>query len=103
MVNSGICGMTATIEAAKVSKRVVRVEITSDCVKVAEMNESLPALSLFGVLVPHVDSEIYRCASEHHLCASCPVPMAIVKAIEVETGIVLPGSVSVHFETADPD
>ena len=71
MVNPGICGMTATIEVAKISKRLVSVEVISDCEKVAEMSESLPALGPFDVLKPQIDSKVYQCAAEHHLCASC--------------------------------
>jgi hypothetical protein len=101
VVNPGICGMVATIEVAKVGKRRVRVEITSECEKVTKMGESPLELSQFDALKPHTDSEVYKCASEHHLCTSCPIPMAILKAIEVESGLALPRSVSVHLETTE--
>jgi hypothetical protein len=90
--------MASTVEVTKVSKRVVRVEITSDCDKVTAMGKSLPDMNQFDALKPPVDSKIYQYSSEHHLCASCPVPMAILKAIEVETGLALPRSVVVHLE-----
>jgi hypothetical protein len=50
-------------------------------------------------LKPQVYSEVYQCASKHRLCASCAVPMAILKAIEVETGLALPRPVVVNLET----
>lgn len=101
IVNPGICGMTATVEVTKVSKRRVEVEITSECEKVAEMSQSLPALSLFDALKPQVDSRVYRYASQCCLCTSCPVPMAVLKAIEVEGGLALPQSVLVNFESKE--
>lgn len=99
VIDPSTCGMAVTVEVAKVSKRRVKVEITSECKKVTKMSESLPVLSLFDAFKPQVDSQVYRCASQCCLCTSCPVPMAILKAIEVETGLALPRSVFVYFET----
>ena len=101
VVNPGICGMSATIEVGKVGKRRVRVEITSDCEMVTKMGESLVELDWRDALKPPVDSSIYKYASNCHLHASCPVPMAILKAIEVEVGIALPKSVVVTFAAAE--
>jgi hypothetical protein len=100
-VNPGICGMAVTIQVTKASKRRVRLEITSNCDKVNEMGKASPELSLLDTLKPQIDSKVYKSASEHHLCASCPVPMAILKAIEVETGLALPRPVVVHLETTE--
>jgi hypothetical protein len=93
--------MAVTVEVAKAGKRRVRVKITSECEKVTKMGESSLELSQFDALKPQIDSEVYKCASEHHLCASCPVPMAILKAIEVETGLALPHPVVVQLETTE--
>jgi hypothetical protein len=101
VVDPGICGKIATAEVIKVGKRRVRVEITSDCEMVVKMGESLTELDQRDTLKPHVHSEIYKCASDCHIHASCPVPMAILKAIEVEAGLALPRPVLVHFETVD--
>jgi hypothetical protein len=101
MVNPGICGMTVTVEVTKTSQRRIKIEITSICNKVNEMGKASPEVSLSDTLKPQIDSEVYRSASEHRLCASCPVPMAILKAIEVENGLALPRSVVVHLETTE--
>ena len=101
VINPGICGMAATVEVVKVGKRMVKFEIISDCDKVTEMGKSSSELSLVDALKSQVDSAVYQSASEHHLCASCPVPMAILKAIEVETGLALPRPVVVHLETTE--
>ena len=93
--------MTVTIEVVKVGKRRVRVEITSDCEMVTRMGESLAELDQRDALKPLLHSEVYQCASEYRLCASCPVPMAILKAMEIETGLALPRPVLIHFETTE--
>ncbi|MBN2186486.1 MAG: hypothetical protein JW732_03440 [Dehalococcoidia bacterium] len=99
VVNPGICGMSATVEVYRVGKRRVRLSIASDCDKVKSMSKALLELDSFDALKPHVSSSVYMLASEHHLCTSCPLPMAILKATEIETGLALPKSVDVRFET----
>lgn len=99
VVNPGICGMTVIIEVVKISKRRVRIEIASDCEMVTRVGESLAELGSQDVFKSLLHSEVYRCASECKLHATCPVPMAILKAIEVETGLALPQPVLVRFET----
>lgn len=103
VVDPGICGMTVTIEVTKVGKQKGKIEITSECEKITKMSESLPDLSLLDALKPHVDSAVYKYASKHHLCTSCPVPMAILKTIEVEVGLALPRPVLVHFKTTEQE
>jgi hypothetical protein len=102
VVNSGICGEVVTVEVVKVDRQRVRIEVTSECEMVAKMGESLAELDCRDVLKPPVDSEVYKVASEHGLHAACPVPMAVLKAIEVESGLALPRPVLVHFETTEP-
>ena len=98
VVNPGVCGMTATVEVAKVGKRRIRVRITCDCEMVTKMGESLVELDQWDALKPLLHSEVYQCASECSLHTTCPVPMAILKAIEVEAGFALPRPVLVQFE-----
>jgi len=101
VVNPGICGMTATVEVVKIGKRGVRVEITSDCEMVTKMGVLLAELDQGDVLKSLLPSEVYQRASECSLHAACPVPMAVLKAIEVEAGLALPGPVLMHFETTE--
>jgi len=93
--------MTATVEVVRVSKRRVRVGITSDCEMVTEMGKSLAELDQEDALKSLLQSGVYQCASECSLHVSCPVPMAVLKAIEVEAGLALPRPVLVHFETTE--
>jgi len=101
VINPGICGKIVTAEVVKVDKRRVRIKITSDCEIVTKMGESLAEVNQWDALKPHVSSSIYKYASRCHLHTSCPVPMAILKAIEVEAGLALPRPVLIHFETIE--
>jgi len=101
VVNAGACGMTVTIEVARVDKRSVRVRITTDCEMVTNLGDSLVRVDVQEALKAYVESQVYRYASQCRLHTSCPVPMAILKAIEVEAGLALPRSVFVCFEAAE--
>ncbi|MGD9118113.1 MAG: hypothetical protein PVJ08_05190 [Dehalococcoidia bacterium] len=101
VVNPGVCGMTVTVEVTKASQRRAKIDITTDCEKVNGMAEALSEVSLLDALKRPIDSEVYRTASEYGLCVSCPVAMAILKAIEIENGLALPRPVTVKLETTD--
>jgi hypothetical protein len=101
VVTPGICDKYATVEVIKVGKRGVRIEIASDCEMVSKMAKSLVGLDQWDALKPHVESSIYKSASSCRLHTSCPVPMAVLKAIEIEAGLALPQPVLVYFETVE--
>lgn len=96
-VNPGICGMNTTIGVTKLNKRQFGVDITTDCEIITKMGELLGEIDLRDSLKPHIHSSIYQCATQCRVHISCPIPMAIIKAVEVEAGIALPRPVTVHF------
>ena len=103
VVNAGICGFTATIKISKIAKRKVDIKIISDCEMVIKLSESIPELDTRDVLKPGAASEVHHQASIHALHTACPVPVAILKAIEVEMGMALARDVMIHFETSERD
>lgn len=100
-VDPGICGFIATIEALKVAKRRIKILITSDCEVVSKLGESLTEIDRWEIFKKHLDNEIYKGASRCQLHGTCPVPVGILKAIEVEAGLALPRDVTIRFETAE--
>lgn len=101
IVNAGICGFRTTVEVRRIAKHRVSVVLSSDCEMVASMNGQLQDLEWLEVLGPPTDSAVWDCACEHLKHPSCPVPTAILKAIEVELELALPKDVVIHFE--DPE
>ena len=100
-VDPGVCGFRAVVEVTKLSARRVRVIVTTDCETVRGMNQDMENLDLRSVLRPPGDSIVYKIAAQHISHAACPLPMAILKAIEVELDIALPRDVTLHFEAAE--
>ena len=101
VVQAGICGFATTVEATKTGKRRVSVEVLSDCEGVAEMNGLLQDVDWLEALGPPTNSAVWDCACQHLQHPCCPVPIGILKAIEVELDLALPKDVVIHFEHAD--
>jgi uncharacterized protein YaiI (UPF0178 family) len=101
VVDPGICGMQTTIEVDKVAKRKVKVVITSDCEMVTKLGKLLAEVDQWDVIKQYVDYGIYKAASRCDLHVTCPVPIAVLKAIEVEAGFALPRDVVIRFETTE--
>jgi hypothetical protein len=98
-VNPGVCRMNSTIEVATVRKRLFSVRVDTDCEMIVQLGELLSEIDLASILKPQIlESKVYQLASECGVHASCPIPMAIQKAIEVESGLALARSVSVDFQ-----
>ena len=100
-IYAGICGHSAIIEVTKVDERSVQVVIHSECEQVTAMNPDLARIQLKGrghkVFKRMTESAVYQSADKHIRHTACPIPMAILKAIEVEVGIALAQDVTITF------
>ena len=104
VVEAGICGFTTTIEVVSLSARKVGVTVTSDCETVAKMGEHLKEVRWFDIWRRQGDSySAYQTASQIPSHITCPVPVAILKAIEVEAGLALPKDVAIQFKTVNSE
>lgn len=97
-VFAGACGFTAVVKVKKISKMKVKVEIISACQDVRMLNEDLAEVDCSkGVFGNMVESYIYKAASKRLHNSDCPVPCAIIKAIQVELGGALPRDVTIKI------
>ncbi|MHB1294265.1 MAG: DUF6951 family protein [Anaerolineae bacterium] len=93
-VIAGVCGFKTTISSSADDMFEVTLAIQSDCPQIRKLAEALPQVSALQELrVPINESVVYRLAGPCRLHAACPVPSAILKAIEVATGMALPADV----------
>jgi hypothetical protein len=100
-VEAGICGFTSTIEVSKLSAKKVRVDITSDCEMVSKLGEQLRDVELRNALKLPENPLLCKCAHRYIRHVACPVPIAILKAIEVEVGLALAKDVVIHFDVTN--
>lgn len=100
-VFAGVCGHSAVVEVTKVDEAHVRVVISSACDQITDMNPDLERVQWKGkgheVFRRMTESVVYQSAAKHIRHTACPVPAAILKAIEVEAGIAVPKDVTITF------
>jgi len=94
-VSPGICGFTSTIRATVDDMYNVELAIDSPCPHIQKLAADISQLSAFDeIRKPITESAVYRAAAENKCHTACPIPSAIIKAIEVEAGLALPKDVT---------
>ena len=97
-VDAGICGHKMAITAEKTDGYKARIAIESDCPHVQKIApeplevDALRQIGLRGGLPPLLAAAYASCAH-----AACPVPSALIKAVEVAAGLALPGDVTMKI------
>jgi hypothetical protein len=98
VVKAGVCGHAATIVTEKTAGYNVRVQVESDCPHVQKIVpgplevDALRQIGLRGGLPPLLEAAYAKCAH-----AACPVPSALIKAVEVAAGLALPDDVTMKI------
>jgi len=98
IVNPGACGMPATIEVEKKDAKTYTLRISSECEMVVKLGKEVPELTMMDAFKRLQDNPVYRGAGACLKHVACPLPSAVLKALEVEAGLNLPRDVSITFE-----
>lgn len=94
----GVCKFNARIVSVADELFNVTLEITSDCAHIRQIAERLTQVSALEELGSAItDTATYRIAASCRTHAACPVPAAILKAIEVAAGMALPADVHISI------
>ena len=97
-VMPGVCGLPTRIVALADDMLLVSLEITSECPHIKHMAEKLTELSALRELRrPIGETTPYQLAGQCKAHAACPVPSAILKAMEVAAGLALPADVTIRI------
>ena len=97
VVNSGACGFTVTIKAEKGKERKITLSLDTSCEMVQKMLADIATVDGRVTLVGFRDNPVYQSAARHLKHVACPVPSAILKAIETEAGMNVPKDVTIGF------
>lgn len=95
-INPGACGLVTNVQATKTESGSVKLEIASQCAAIRKMSAELTEVDPFQHMnsrrqvAPVLQSGMKFCTH-----AACPVPVGIIKALEVEAGLNLPVDVSI--------
>lgn len=98
-VNPGVCGLRTIIKADSEDMQVVNLEIQTDCQHIKQISEELNEIDAFTECFSKmIDSEVYRLAGKYCKHTACPVPCAMIKAVEAAAGLALPKDVEIKIE-----
>lgn len=98
-VNPGICGLKTTINADSEDGQTAAIQICTDCPSLKPMEEELKEADGYEIcFAKHGESIVSQLGKKYCRHACCPVPVAVIKAIEVACGLALPKDVEITIE-----
>jgi hypothetical protein len=97
VVKSGACGFTVTVKAEKGKERKITVSLDTACEMVLKMRDDISTVDRMVALVGFRENPVYQSAAKHLKHVACPVPSAILKAIETEAGMNVPKDARIEF------
>ena len=97
-ITPGNCNFQSRIHVDRITKTRFEVGIDTECEQVVRLAGLIHELALRDALAPLTESSLLERATESGLHVSCPIPLGIIKAIEVEAELALPTDVGIHFE-----
>jgi hypothetical protein len=96
-IDPGICGFVTTVEASMEGK-LCNLAITSNCKAIKQLAEELTQVSpLQEISSRRATPRILQMGLKHCIHAACPVPVGIIKAMEVEAKLALPKDVIIKL------
>jgi len=99
-ISSGVCGFTTFVEATKDGRGRVVLTIESDCKAVQCLAEELSEVdALQEITFRGTGPLTMELAAKHLRHAACPVPVGIVKTVEVAAGLALPVDVTIKLSS----
>jgi hypothetical protein len=94
---AGGCGFSTTVEATMNGKTCALV-ITSDCESIRRLAQELTQVQpLQEISARRATPETLQKGIAHCAHAACPVPVGIIKAVEVEAKLALPADVIIKL------
>ncbi len=96
-IHSGVCGFQTLVEAKMEDDRV-NLTITSTCDAIQRLAKELTQVNPFQEISARRSMpQTLQMGLKYCTHAACPVPVGIIKAIEVEAGLALPADVSIKI------
>lgn len=95
----GACGFTCNIEIEKLSKYQVKVHLQSKCGQIKKLSNEVDEIDFMEIYRgPFGQNLISQAAARCKCHPSCPIPCALIKAIEAELGMAVKKDVSFAYE-----
>ena len=102
-IHSGVCGFRTVVEA-KMDGDKVNLIITSDCQAIQRLGKELTQVNPYQeISTRRAVPQTLQMGMKFCTHAACPVPVGIIKAVEVEAGLALPADVSIKISRSNED
>ena len=100
---SGICGFTATVKTRMEGTQCL-VSVESECDAIQRLGEALAEVDPFQeITFRGKGPRSLEMGAKHCYHTACPVPVGIIKAIEIEAGLALPADVEIKLSKSNDD
>ncbi|RLC56062.1 MAG: hypothetical protein DRI80_16795 [Chloroflexota bacterium] len=100
-ITAGICGFSTTVVARMEGSRCV-LAIESDCDAIRRLAEELTEVEPFQeISFRRGMPRTLELGAEYCHHAACPVPVGIIKVIEVAAGLALPADVAIKLSKSE--
>ena len=97
VIFSGACGFSTNVETTKEGKQV-KISIQSECDAIQRLAEALQEVEPFREISHRRETPLtLQMGAQYCTHAACPVPVGIIKAVEVEAGLALPVDASIKL------
>jgi len=99
----GNCGFTTQVDA-RMDGDVCKIALVSDCKAIQKLAQELTEVDPYKEISFRRNNmpSILQTGIKYCTHAACPVPVGIIKAVEVEAGMTLPTDVVIHLSKGDP-
>lgn len=99
-IKAGICGYETDVEAEAGEVYRVTLRIRSDCPAIQKLAAELTEVDAVNEISHRGQTpEVLRQGALHCTHAACPVPVGILKAVEVAAGLALPAPVVIAIDS----
>ena len=96
-IYAGICGFKTKVETQMVGTQC-SLKIESGCEAIQRLAEKLRDVEPFQEISFRGEGpKTLKLGSEYCIHTACPVPVGIIKAIEIEAGLALPADVTIQL------
>jgi hypothetical protein len=100
-ITSGICGFSADVETQMNGSQVV-ISIQSECDAIQRLAEELTEVDPWQEITFRGEGpRTLKAGTKHCYHPACPVPVGIIKAIEIEAGLALPADATIQLSGSD--
>lgn len=96
-IESGVCGFNTIVQAEPGTNYTAKLSVKSNCPHVTKIAHNFGEFNAMDELFKKGQSKILTLCQENLPHITCLVPIGLLKALEVSTGLALPKEANISF------